>query len=333
MTLEQCSAAIKEILSMMKKTADEENPESTEKVRHEGDTKDEEGEYKKFVNKAEVADEDEEKEEKKEKAEDEDMSKSDGDKEKPAGMDAKSFFVQLSKRNGLVEKLSAHVGTFDHADMTLDEVAKYGVKKLRLSCKPGHEESVLNGYLAGAKTSSVASVANDSRVESSCITAYFGVPGEQYSDGPWRAQTFTINSASAAYNIIGATCCTVTSQGFVAAGNSGGTAIFAGLLVDPKNVALFGTGGIPLNPTLTVPNFTIIECATMGSFVVTLPAAAAIGDWVVYDNTTGAISTVAAGAGLPGSHSWANAFVDYFTVGGAGLAVITMNPGVGQPTQ
>lgn len=160
-----------------------------------------------------------------------------------------------------------------------------------------------------------------------------GVPGEQYSDGPWRAQSYTIDSASAAYNIIGATGCSITSQGVVAAGNSGGTAVYAGILVDPKNIALFGTGGIPLAPTLTVPNFTQIECATMGSYFVTLPGAANIGDWVIYDQTTGALSTVTPGTSLPGGKSWANAVVDYFTVSGAGLAVITLNPGVGQPTQ
>jgi hypothetical protein len=160
----------------------------------------------------------------------------------------------------------------------------------------------------------------------------FGVPGEQYSDGPWRAQSYSIDSTDATNNIIGATMCSITSQGVCAAGNTGGTAVFAGLLVDPKDIALFGSGGIPLNPTLTVPNFTQIECATMGSYVVTLPGAAAIGDWVIYDQTTGAISTVAPGTSLPMGSSWGNAVVDYFTVAGAGLAVITMNPGVGQPT-
>lgn len=164
------------------------------------------------------------------------------------------------------------------------------------------------------------------------INTGFGVPGEQYSDGPWRAQSYTINSASAAYNIIGATMCSITSQGNVAAGNSGGTAVFAGLLVDPKNIALFGVGGSALAPTLTVPNYTQVECATMGSFIVTLPAAAAIGEWVIYDNTTGAISTVAPGTALPVGKSWGQAIVDSVTVGGAGLAVITINPGLGVPT-
>jgi Structural protein gp24 len=165
------------------------------------------------------------------------------------------------------------------------------------------------------------------------INQGFGVPGEQYTDSPWRAQTFTIVSASAAYNNIGSTCCSITADGICAAGNTGGTLPYAGLLVDPKNIALFGTGGIPLAPTLNVPNNTIVECATMGTFVVALPAAANVGDYVVYDNTTGAISTVAIGSSTPGSgKSWANAFVDYYSIAGAGLAVITMNPGVGIPT-
>lgn len=159
----------------------------------------------------------------------------------------------------------------------------------------------------------------------------FGVPGEQFSDSPWRAQSFQIISASAAYNVIGKTMCSITSQGVCAAGNTG-TAIFAGLLVNPKNIALFGTGGVPLAPTLTVPNYTQVQCATMGSFVVTLPSSAAIGDWVIYDDTTGAISTVTPGTALPVGKHWGNAFVDYFTPTAGGLAVITMNPGVGEPT-
>lgn len=161
----------------------------------------------------------------------------------------------------------------------------------------------------------------------------FGVPGDQFSDGPWRVQSFVINSASAAYNVIGATCFSVTSQGIAAAGNSGGTAVFAGLLVDPKNQALYGSNGNPFAPTLVLPNYAQGELATMGSFIVTLPASANIGDWVVYDQTTGAIATVAPGTSLPSGKSWANAFVDYYTVSAAGLAVITMNPGVGQPTE
>lgn len=155
----------------------------------------------------------------------------------------------------------------------------------------------------------------------------FGVPGELFTDAPYIALPYTINSAEAAYNIIGATCCTITSQGFCQAG-SGGTLGFAGFLVDPKDIALFGSGGIPLNPTLTVPNFAIVECLTMGTIIVTLPAAANIGDYVVYNNTTGAISTISPTTPLASGTTFANAQVTYYTqaVSGSALAVITVNP-------
>ena len=151
-----------------------------------------------------------------------------------------------------------------------------------------------------------------------------GVPGERYNSYPHRAQSYILNSGSAANNIIGSTCCTITSQGLVAAG---GTGIFAGFLVDPKNIALFGaSGGNPLSPTLTVPNYTQVECLTEGSIWVTLPGAAAIGDVVIFNQTTGQISTQTPSTVLAGGYSFANAVVDYFTVAGAGLAVITVTP-------
>jgi hypothetical protein len=159
------------------------------------------------------------------------------------------------------------------------------------------------------------------------INMGFGVPGELFTDAPYIAQSYTIDSGSAAYNIIGATACTITSQGFCQAG-SGGSYGFAGILVDPKDIALFGAGGIPLNPTLTVPNYTQVECLTMGIIVVTLPAACNIGDYVIYDNTTGALSTITPVTPLPSGKTFANAVVYEFTPGASGsqLAVIQVNP-------
>lgn len=155
-------------------------------------------------------------------------------------------------------------------------------------------------------------------------TPGFGVPGELYTDGPHRAQSFILSSADAAYNIIGATAFTVSSEGVAAAG---GTAPFAGILVNPKVYATSGTtGGGTLAPTMTLPNNTQAEILSMGSIVVTLPAAAAIGDYVVYDTTTGALSTIAPGADLPVGKAFAQAVVDYYTVSAAGLAVITLSP-------
>ena len=66
----------------------------------------------------------------------------------------------------------------------------------------------------------------------------------------------------------------------------------------------------------------------MGTIFVTLPAAAAIGDYVIFDNTSGAISTIAPDAVLPNGQTFANAMVDYFTpnASGAQIAVVSVNP-------
>ena len=154
-----------------------------------------------------------------------------------------------------------------------------------------------------------------------------GVPGELYSNYPHRAQTFTINSASAAYNIIGATCFTVLSEGFAQAGNGSGNYGFAGFLFNPKVYALQGITGNTLGATLTLPNYVVGEFITEGAIWVTLPTAANIGDLVVYDNVTGAIETVSPTTALPSGKTFANAQVDYFTVpSGGGLGVISITP-------
>jgi len=153
----------------------------------------------------------------------------------------------------------------------------------------------------------------------------FGVPGELYANTPKRSKSFILNSASAAYNVFGRAF-SITSQGIAAAGNTTGALVYAGILVNPKASASFGDTTSPLNPSLTLPNYSQGELLTMGTIVVTLPAAAAIGDIVIFDNTTGALSTIAPGVALPVGKSYAYANVDYYTVSAAGLAVITLTP-------
>lgn len=158
-----------------------------------------------------------------------------------------------------------------------------------------------------------------------------GVPGELFTNSPSRAQTYNINSADAAYNVVGKTCCTIESEGVVEAGSGGALGVFAGFLVAPKDYALFGAAQ-PLDPSLTLPNDSVVECLTMGTIFVTLPAVANVGDLVVYDNTTGAIETIAPGANLPAGKSFAYAQVDYFEATVAGLAVVTVSPTLTIPT-
>ena len=69
----------------------------------------------------------------------------------------KSYRTEVNKVNELAGQLSNHVGTFDHSDMTLEDIARYGIKKLKergvsLQCDKGEELSILKGYLAAIKT-------------------------------------------------------------------------------------------------------------------------------------------------------------------------------------
>jgi len=138
----------------------------------------EDEEPKDFVKKANITDvaeteeaEAEKSEGKKDKKVDEEVEKE--GKQKPGkGMDTKAVFREISQRDALADKLSKHIGTFDHKEKTLDEVASYGVRKLGLSCKRGHEESVLIGYLAAAKVNPMVSVAQDAAPRSSQIDEY-----------------------------------------------------------------------------------------------------------------------------------------------------------------
>jgi len=150
-----------------------------------------------------------------------------------------------------------------------------------------------------------------------------GVQGDIYLDDPHRAQSYILASALASYNVIGATAYTVASQGVAQAG---GTGPFAGILVNSKEYALYGAGGIPLNPSMTLPNNSQADILSMGTIFVFLPAAAAIGDVVIYDNTTGALSTITPGTAVPVGKTYANATVTVATVTGAGLAIITVDP-------
>ena len=196
---------IGEHLESMSETEDDELAgEEMNKLEHEKETGegfDEDDPQNKFVHKAEVTDEDEdEKKELSEKAakegdaKDGDMEKEEGDysksSDKGKGMDAKlrklqkqvmdmkdsnvkSLMSEISRRDSLAKRLSAHVGVFDHSNKTVAEVASYGVKKLGLKARPGHEESVLSGYLEGKRSSSFATVsAQDSAPQSQQIANY-----------------------------------------------------------------------------------------------------------------------------------------------------------------
>lgn len=73
----------------------------------------------------------------------------------------KALVGEIGARDALASRLSEHIGTFDHADKTLAEVADYGVQKLGLKVAAGHEVAALEGYLAGRVPSAPASTGMD----------------------------------------------------------------------------------------------------------------------------------------------------------------------------
>jgi len=68
-----------------------------------------------------------------------------------SGMDAaaieRSVLGRIAKRDALAAKISQHVGAFDHASMTLDDVVSYGCDKLGIKADKGVQAAMLDGYL------------------------------------------------------------------------------------------------------------------------------------------------------------------------------------------
>lgn len=120
-----------------------------------------------------------------------------------------------------------------------------------------------------------------------------GIIGEPLVDQPSRIAPLLTNSVDASYNVFGRAFTFVAgSDTQAAAGNASGNGIFAGLLVTPKEHSSSGTAADgALAPTLTLRNNEVAAFLKEGSCIVTLPAAANIGDLVYYDNTTGVLGS------------------------------------------
>jgi hypothetical protein len=126
-----------------------------------------------------------------------------------------------------------------------------------------------------------------------------GVVGEIAFDGPMRASPYNLYS-NGTPNLVG-NAYTVTSGGNPnPSGNSGvagtatvgGTGVFAGILINPKDYASFGTTGGPLNPTMVLPDYSIGQLAIQGEYWVNLPGPANLGDLVTYDPLTGNLNSI-----------------------------------------
>lgn len=65
----------------------------------------------------------------------------------------KTFATDSAEREDLIKKSSNFVGTFDHKDKSIPEIATYVAGKLGIECDKGTELSALKGYFAAKKSS------------------------------------------------------------------------------------------------------------------------------------------------------------------------------------
>ena len=115
--------------------------------------------------------------EKKEGDEDPEPAKKEGDAdpepkkqgEGDAAPTMKQLLAEFSKREGLYKAVEPHVGSFDHAEMTAREVAKYAADKLGIATVDGAEVAIVEAHLKGlgAKHEKVSS-AQDSSASAEC---------------------------------------------------------------------------------------------------------------------------------------------------------------------
>lgn len=123
-----------------------------------------------------------------------------------------------------------------------------------------------------------------------------GIPGEFSRSHNQESRGAIINSATEANNVVGRVVNTITGNNYNVAVAGNGN--FAGILACPKT---------SIRPTLGaqafLPNESQVEVAERGFLFVNLPAAAAVGDFVYYSDTTGALATAAPAATAPVGHS------------------------------
>ena len=125
-----------------------------------------------------------------------------------------------------------------------------------------------------------------------------GIVGEFYLDGARRVQPALLESPDAANNVFGRAFTVVVgadgNPGSVLVAEAGGTGVFAGILVNPKAHASYGTSaGGPLAPSLTLPNKVVAElCNDAAGLVVSVEGNASPGDWVQYNTDTGELASL-----------------------------------------
>lgn len=137
---DEALAKCKDLLAPEKKEGDEDEDKG-KKGEDENDPEKKEGDEE-----PEKKGKDEEPEKKDEEDEDEDKQNGKGEDSAPT---MKQMLAEFSKREDLYKAVEPLVGSFDHAEMTACEVAKYAAGKLGLATVDGAEVAIVQAHIAG----------------------------------------------------------------------------------------------------------------------------------------------------------------------------------------
>ena len=149
-----------------------------------------------------------------------------------------------------------------------------------------------------------------------------GIIGEIIFDGPHRARPLNLNSGGATPNTVGKAFTFDATVDDEAGAGAIGAGAFAGILINPKHYALYGSS---LTPSLDLPDNTNAELLSMGTIIVSLLTVdtGKIGEGIMYDDATGVLHSGTAGVGQTQIEG---AKIDRENIGGTGplLAIITL---------
>lgn len=213
---------------------------------------------------------------------------------------------------------------------------------------PQRAESVIINSSATAQPNTIGYAATRNAATGVCGIGGVSSPGTSTVTGSISGTTLTVTAVSAGMPSVGQTIsgtgvtASTKITGYISVNNDGtgtytvdtsqtaasttitGTGgpntIFGGILANPKHQALVGTTSGTLTPTLNVPDNSQIDILEMGIIVLYSNTACSIGDSLVYNIITGAISTVVPGA-TPGANLRAipNGVVFRYNTAAAGL--------------
>lgn len=127
-----------------------------------------------------------------------------------------------------------------------------------------------------------------------------GFVGNIIEDGPKRAFPKILNSASADNNVFGRAFTIVTGSDTEVAAGTGGSSVFAGILINPKEFVTSGASTGALDPVLTLKNAETGDFMDMGIILVTGTTTAIIGDLVFFADADGQLAFAAS---APASHT------------------------------